>query len=265
MENVIDIIYDYSKQSKLLDKNTILLICQILIEKYSIDTINNIHIGNTKQHSCLGVYKNKEICICLPRIYAFVKNKNFDNNYEDNLHHYLKCNMQILQIILHELEHAIQRMKIKTNNSDIETYLLKLEYDYQVEIWRGYLDSISNYIKHKKKLKHYKLLDLISFEERIAQINSYDKSCQIIEPIKNENNKLYHLYEDYYLTSKIYTYGSPDKYLAPTVLFFGCIDKLEELNKINRSNMSYEDRLYYGFELTNEEIERTRQLLWKHN
>ena len=264
MENILDITYNYSKQCRILDKNAILLICQILIEKYSIDNINNIHTGNTKQHNYLGSYKNKEVFICLPRIYSFIKNRNFDNNCKDNLNYYLESNMQILQIILHELEHAIQRAKIKANNNDIETYLFKLEYDYQVDIWNGYLNSIKNYINHRKKLKIYKLCYLISFKERMAQINSYNKLLKIIEPIKDEFEELYYLHEDYYLVSKVYTYGPPDEYPAPTVLLFQTLDKLEELNKIDRNNMPYEDRLNYGFELTIEELNRTKELIKKH-
>ena len=268
MGNILDIIYNYSKQSKLLDKNAVLLIFQILIKKYNIDNINSIHIGNKLNHHTLGYNVSKEIGICLPRIYSYTQKNIYNDNYKNSLNYYLKCNMAILQIILHELEHAIQRMKIKLNSNDIETYLLKIEHDYAAEIWEGYLNSISikKHINYINKIKDYKLCYLISFKERMAQINSYNKSLQIIEPIKDEDNKLYHLYETYYLVSKICTYTSQDEHLvAPTVFFFESIDKLEELNKIDRSNMSYEDRLKYGLELTADELKQTKELIKKRN
>ena len=99
----------------------------------------------------------------------------------------------------------------------------------------------------------------------MAQIHSYNKSLQILEPVKNEFNELYHLYELCYIGSKICTYAPHDEYSAPTVFFFESIDKLEELNKVDRSNMPYEDRLNYGFELTPEELKKSRELIKKHN
>ncbi len=269
MENVLDIIYNYSKEHKFLDNEATLLICKILINENNIDSINNIHIGNTniKNHyagTTLGYLKGKEIGVCLPNIYSYIKSQDFDKEFSNYFNYYLRCNLCILHIILHELEHAIQRTMIKSDNDDIETRLLKLEHDYEIDMWKDCYDSFKKYFNHRKKLKIYKIVYIIRFSERMAEINSYNKCLEIIKLVKDEIEELYEFYERCYIASKICTYPPQDEYPGPTDLFFKYIDKSVELNTIVPSILSYDDRLNYGFKLSTEEFNRTLELIKKH-
>ena len=265
MENVLDIISNYSKEHKFLDKEAVLLICKMLINQYNIDNISSINIDKShRPHSTHGYCKGKEIGICLPHIYSFIKNEDFDKEFKDDFDNYLKCNWYILHTILHELEHAKQRIKIKSNDNDMEKKLLRLEYEYIIEMLKERYDSLKKYFNYKKKSKTYKILYLIQFSERMAEINSNNKGLEIIKPIKDEKEELYDFFENHYIASKICTYPPQDKYPGPTDLFFKYIDKREELNKIKPSILSYEDRLNYGFELTTEEVKKTLELIKKH-
>lgn len=267
MENVLDIIYNYSKKHKLLDKEAILLISTLLIKKYNISNINDIYITKKfleNRIETLAYLKKRKITICLSNLNSFIKNdENFINNYPNNLCYYMERNLQILQIIIHEMEHSIQHMMFKSESNDIETRLLNLEFDYIVNMKEGYLDSFKNYKNYRKKIKTYNILYPLRFTERMAQINAYSKIIETITPIKNEIPELFSLEEKIKEASKFANYVSPDKYglPGPTILFFNYLKKTDELDLIDHINLSYEERLKYGFNLTSEEYEFTLRKL----
>lgn len=266
MENILDIIYDYSKNQKLLDKDAIFLLSALLIRNYNIDNIKDVHIVKKllEPRHTFGYLKNRKINICLSNINSFLKSdESFDNNSPNDLNYYMERNLLILQIIIHELEHSIQQMKFKSGKNDIETRLLNLEFDYIVNMMKGREDSLKNYKNYKKKLKIYNILYPLRFTERMAQINAYSKIIETITPIKNEIPELFSLEEKIKEASKFANYVSPDKYglPGPTIIFFNYLEKSDKLDLIDHSNLSYEERLKYGFNLTSEEYEFTLRKL----
>ena len=258
MKNILDILYDYSINKKLLDEEAVLKIIKQFIDIYNIDTINQITINERDiKHffsSILGYKKGGKLCIFLKKIYVSM-NKMTVNKFKDSLSYYLRYNLFILQIVIHEVEHAIQEMITNSNKTDIESKLLKIEKSFVDELIAIKED---NHKEYKKKLKlYYKNYD-IAFSERMAQINSYKKILEIIEPIKKQIEELFNLQEIYYNGSKIVTYKSIND--NPTVSFFSNLGMIKQLNDLNYNNFGFEERLNFGFKLSEHEFKFARQL-----
>lgn len=172
MESVLKIVYNYSINSKILDIKSIDKIIELLININEL----NFYISNMQltqeNNKKLASYCNytKTIIINCNTIEYMLK------NIEENLlisKYFEKIfykNIAILQVILHELEHAYQEKIIYTENS-LEAFLLR----------------ISLHVNNEFREKLYD----ICIEERLAEINSFEKINSMIYPLHSDLPELY--------------------------------------------------------------------------
>ena len=129
MESILKIIYDKTIDNKILDLKDIENILEILvIEKNLNDYILNINIQQIRSNN-LASYSSytKEITVYTEMINKMVKDieKSILNIsvFETTLYK----NLSILQILLHEVEHANQQ-KIAYHDNTLEALIIRLSY-----------------------------------------------------------------------------------------------------------------------------------------
>lgn len=257
MENILDIVYNYSRQNKLLDKFAIRYILLELLDEEKLDYIT-IEIDDKDKilylNNKLATFKSNTIKVFLSRINEYIASDNYKTNYKNEyiLNRFQKClrkNLIILQTLMHENEHVLQFHKEKENT--IEDNLTNLELEF--------IDETENIMENKniglfKRLNEFKKNKnlynnnyQISFLERMADINSYQNVLSLIEPIKNEAREVYDLENDLLLESIMKNYKNIMD--APSIRFFINIGKLDELNKLDLVNLSEEERLRLGLKI----------------
>lgn len=172
MENVLKIIYNYSINSKILDVKSIDKIIELLVNINELNCyISNIQLiqENNKK---LASYCNytKTISINCNTIEYMLKNIEKNLLMSNDFEKIFYKNISILQVILHELEHVYQEKIVYTENS-LEAFLLRIS----LRVNNGFIE---------------KLYDICT-EERLAEINSFEKINSMIDPIHSKLPELY--------------------------------------------------------------------------
>lgn len=244
METLLSLIYDYSIKKKILDIKSIKKIITLLIDTKKIHEhilkINIINENNKKLASYNNYTKNIEInLLCVNNML-----KNIDNSIiiSDEIEKIFYKNLLILQIILHELEHANQEKIILNEDSqDIEQLILKLS------------EQIDNNIK----IKLYEICP----EERLAEIKSFKDILDIINPIKKQYHELSEIIklEEHQRLLRGYHYNNGNFIESPLISYFSKTNNITMLNNFNWYNKDFNiclsstilkykllDRLKYG-------------------
>ena len=280
MNNILDIIYEYSIKNRLLDKNAINKILEILIKHNNLDITFNVNnnpflLREKYTYGCLD--RRKHIIIYMQSIKYGIKLNDYmsDFSLENNLTNFekiLRLNLFILLNILHEIEHAIQINICRNNdNSTLENKLIILEEQYKIDYesilkFKFDNDFIKSFLS---KVKEYNMKDkligeyyYISLHERLADINAYDKILQLIQIIKDEIINLYELINLMSIENKLQYYHMVN---GPTIEFFSQIglnnELLSILNEYNIDNLPFEYRFKLGLPINNYEYQKTTNLL----
>lgn len=241
MEDILKIIYDKSKTNKILDlKDIEKILDQLIIEKQLNEYISNMKVQQIRSKN-LASYSNETKVITIYSNIIDLMIKNIDKQIipSDNLLKNLYKNLSILQVIMHEVEHANQEKLIDTTNN-LESFILRL----------------SELVPENSILYEYKP------EERLAEIKSYKEILTLISLLNNKSKQIndlmeidslqkllrgYH-YENQIITTPLITYfekGKKPELLTPLVI------TNNEKKVISVYNL--EDRLKYGFPITTEE------------
>ena len=264
------ILENYFKYDKYIDEQFIYEMIEIIVKSRKFNSmINNVNIFNRCQEEGIsGFYSpiDKEINIVLP-----------DKNIE-----LFDYNTTILHILLHELEHVGQHKKcIESKNDTLETSLLSTCFkpnNYNEMIKKRLQNNDINkdeYFSVIEKLKFYEMYSKIINEcyellpsERQAEINSFSYMIELLKNIKNVQ------YEDKiekiklnYLVRKVMGYKKQDdKVLSPTYELYRIIldfikqpqllEKYYETFDSESRNMSLEERLYYGLNISCDEYDK---------
>ena len=268
MENILDIIYDYSKKYKLLDEDAF---NKIMDELFKINNLEeySFEIGSTKNpfFRDLGDLIGKDIFIFPKNIKNRINSNRYriDSPLEETLptfEKFLRMNTEMLLTCTHEVEHAIQDKAMRENNDDtLEKKLIRIEDSYlrNTEGKLVFMNPIEkilllipSYFEFKKLELAYERNYDISLMERLANLNSYEKIRDMLKQIKSELTTLPTLMDQVILTTQMETYI--DKW-GPTLLFF---DKLflynDKTAQYESLDFPYEDRIKYGLNLTDEEF-----------
>lgn len=244
MKNILDIVYDYSLNNKLLDQEAIKKIINICIDIDNIDSLREIRF---KESSLINMIANYHI-----KGYIVVYTKEIDKEIKSGYHKtnfqienelneqekFLRKNLHILYVILHEVEHSKQIDKIKYYDTSLERKLLKAEYDFIYPNIKNVAGKINLYNVEtiKKKAianKHYD----ISIMERLANVHALEN---IKEISKSLSNNLYALQDLILLNTELRDYRN--EFDSPTKRFLEVIGREDVLEETN-------DRLIYGLEL----------------
>lgn len=237
MENILKIIYDKTVNNKILNLKDIEKILEVLVvEKKLNDYISDISIQQIRSNS-LASYSTytKKITIYTEMINKMTKDieKNILNISEFEA--ILYKNLLILQILLHEVEHANQQ-KIAYNDNTLEALIIRLSY----LINNGYDESLYEYCPEER------LAEIKTFEEILTLINHIDKKL-ITLPEIIETEKLKRQLRGYHYKNKFIT--------IPIVDYFTIGNRKELLDTFDLSNSCFKDyelndRCKYGFPIS---------------
>lgn len=266
MAEILKIFYDYSINNKVLSRDAIGKILEIVLNENNLQDKVFYEISKDEIISWQSIWNNNIIAefdmdttiyIYYLEIFKSIYKKKYLTKYDTNLNeteHTFKKNAMIIETIFHEVEHAKQLMYIKNiYDGSLETQIYRYEYDFLFSE-----DSYKNpfaYVKHN--YIYQKNYD-ISFMERMANFNSYEKTSLLLKELGNIYHKLYE--SEVKMTDDFMLEGYKKSLLGPTLKFIRNIGYYDEftnsgfIDEIN--NMPFINRFYYGLPITNEEYKQ---------
>lgn len=287
-KNLIDyyskIVYDYSRNGKVLDKSIIINIVSTSIDGLKLDNyVKDFRFDNKYQYASYTLKQKlvqlnyEEVTNLLFKIVE--KDKHYDNKYEK----LLEINSYIIRTVLHELIHALQYKEVDIykklgddilfSKEELEAYLLNDSFEYLEEYNKNKVLSNETKLYHKYISMEYKKLDTfyrITPAERMANIIAAKYIYFMFKQNNLNSNKLVKKYEKKnLLEAQLRGYdfggGSPTKdYLLikeglkqkagfETSIFNPNEEKIcNEINSISKK-INLKDRLYYGLNVSFEE------------
>jgi hypothetical protein len=235
MENILKIIYDKSINNKVLKLNDIEKILELLIvEKNLNDYILNINVHPIRGNN-LASYSTytKQITIYVNKVEQMITNIENSILNANDFEKSLFKNLSILQILLHEVEHANQ-YKIAYNDNSLEAFIIRLSY----LIENGYNELLYEYCP----------------EERLAEIKSFYELKNFLKIIENKLEVLPEIIETEKLKRLLSGYHYKDsKINVPIVDYFTLGSKkylLHSLKLEAYDSYTLNERLKYGFAIS---------------
>ena len=247
MENILDIVYEYSKNRKILDFDALNSIYNQIIKLYKVVDAGilreefSIPLGHYTQSFVNPFTRNITM---YPNAIKrdFIKKSEY-NIKETEFTKFLNRNLYILFLLMHEMEH-INQLNHRFD-SELERRLCVAELDAKKDIRES---SIFAGLKNYKKYDYYS-----SILERLANIKSREFIEKLINRLDLDDVK--ELQKLLALDEMMKPYK--DENDAPT------IRKLKNLgyDMVVEDKLSYETRFRYGFKLTYEEYRKNNELL----
>lgn len=255
MENVLRIIYDKSINNKILNLNDIEKILELLvIDKNLNEYILNIDVQLIKSNN-LASYStyDKKITIFSLTIKKMLQNIEKNVLILNNFEHQLYKNLSILQVLLHEVEHANQ-IKISYNDNTLETFIIR----------------ISNLVNEKEDLYEFcpteRFAEIKSFEELLFLLNYITKRLDILPKVLETEKsqrllKGYHYYNWLTINSPLITYfiSGRKKHLLESFSWFS--NNLDDSLIQVCDEYELNERLKYGFPITIDEYSSSMEHL----
>ncbi len=248
MENILKIIYDKTINNKIIDFKDIEKILDLLIVEKSLNEyILNINIQPIRSNN-LASYSNysKKITIYTEMIDKMVKDIENNllnvNGFETTLYK----NLSILQILLHEVEHANQQ-KIAYNDNTLEALIIRLSY-------------LVNYDYDEKMYEYCP-------EERLAEIKSFEEINTLISYTNNKLNSLPSIVKMEILKRNLKGYHYKDGFInVPIVDYFSFGKKKKLLDAFDLTGDALEkytlnERFKYGFPISTNEYGNSMKTL----
>ncbi len=238
MENILKIVYDKTNNNEILNLKDIEKILELLVvEKCLNKYILNIDVQLIRSNN-LASYSTytRNITVYTENIEQMVKD--IDNNIlnVNKFEATLYKNLSILQILLHEIEHANQQ-KIAYYDNTLEALIIRLSY----LVNNGYDEKL------------YELCP----EERLAEIKSFEEINTIISYINNKLELLPHIIETEKLKRQLRGYHYKNNFVTVPIIEYFTIGKKEklleafDLSKSALNKYTLNDRYKYGFLISN--------------
>ena len=237
METILKIIYDSSIHHKILNFKDIEKILELLvIEKCLNEYVLNIDFQLIRSNN-LASYSNytKKITIYTNTIDQMIKD--IENNVlnVNEFETLLFKNLSILQILLHELEHANQQ-KISYSNNTLEALIIRLSY----LVNDSYNENMYEFCP----------------EERLAEIKSFEEINTLIDYINNKLILLPKIIEMEKLKRQLRGYHYKNNFVTvPIIEYFTLGNKKNLLEAFDLPNSvldyTLDDRYKYGFPISN--------------
>ena len=231
------VIYDKTINNKILDLKDIEKILELLvIDKCLNDYILNINVQHIRSNN-LASYSNytKKITIYTEKIEQMVKDIKKDILNTNNFETMLYINLSILQVLLHEVEHANQQ-KIAYNENSLEAFIIRLSF----LVTNGYGKKLYELCPEER------MAEIKSFEEIIKLIGYINNSKLLVLPEILDNEKLKRLLRGYH-----YSNSSVN---VPIIDYFTYGNKSELLEAFDFSTeRALNERFKYGFPISTNE------------
>lgn len=272
MDNVLDIVYEYSINCRLLDDSAIERIINIIKKESDLSNVQKIERRSSlpiTKHTTIAAYSHLDKSIVLypaaiKREFLFgeYKSKLKIEDTLDKVEKYFRRNLHMVFIILHELEHANQFMHQKDSSLEMQLANIELRYIYDIGDTFDCFCGATDIEKVVESYKHYRIYRKnykTSLIERLANSNAILKVSEMTR--KLGNTKLEELYDSLLLDYYMSRYKSEDD--SPTKRFFKAIERDHLLTYflVKHDDLSYEDRIKFGLNLTSDEYRTNKELI----
>lgn len=267
MDDILDIFIDYTYKNKVFDISAINKIFNILLVNHNFDGKITYVITKKKNiDNTLGEFDfNSTIYICYYEMLKRLRQKAYLSKFEkndslSNIEITGRKNAFILHTILHEIEHIKQIESVKDiRNKSLETKL----YQYEINHMRPHDDIldigiIKFYLKILRCNIVYKRDYHLSFMERMANINALEEIKNLLAKLGSELNNIYDAQSD--MLNEYIVAEYKKNLIGPTTRFIYNLGysrdfTQEDLLNINE-NFNFDNRLRYGFKITEEEYNK---------
>ncbi len=249
MENILEIVYNYSINNKILDLYSIEKIVELIVDTRELNNyIKNI-VVESKNSQKLALYQNylKQISINDKMIYIMLKKLEDNVLIENSFEKVFYKNLSMLQVILHELEHAYQE-KILFSENSIESFVLRISYMVSEKDGK----SLYEYCPHERlaEIKSFELLcEIVSLElKKLQQVNLLIKNNKLQKMLRG-----YHYNGTEYINYPVANYliGCNKKCLLNSFNWYSD-DNQKCVIESSKEYILY-DRYKYGFPINKEE------------
>ena len=235
MENILRLIYNKSIKNEILNNNDIDKILSFLVINKDLNNyILNIDVQPIRSNKVASYSSyTKRITIYSKTIEKLILNieKNIINATDFDIALYK--NLSILQVILHEVEHANQQ-KIAFSENNLEAFILRMSF----LIKNAYEDQLYEYCP----------------EERLAEIKSYEDLILMIQYLNNKTSNISSILDAEKLQRLLRGYHYKDeKVEAPLTTYFFLANKIELIQNIKLDNDDLEERMRFGYSISNNE------------
>lgn len=278
---LLRLIFDYSKNGKLVDKAYLEKLIDLVVNSKDIsEYVQNSDIVRSGTKETIGgillaEYRPSRKLI---RIYfeAMERMLEEQDRYQvlfNGIEQIFYKNVLITQIILHELEHANQRKIIEKENT-LESKVLKisvtnLDINFLNKLLsQGFtLEQLTYYIQREKQLReeHYLLLP----DERLAEIKSHQEIVKALKPIKEytpnliefeQTNVFENLLRGYFynlgaIASPTLEYGKISRKFNRLKKFPWYDENDQECLRKAKESLSLKERLNYGLPIDTNEFD----------
>lgn len=219
---LLKLIFDYANDNKILDSSGIEKIIEIVVNNEELDNyVRNLIIMNNLSviQGCTtyAAYDplDMNILVDFNAIKDLIKVNYRYKELFNGVERRFFYNLVILQVILHELEHAFQYKVIEDKQNDsTESLLLKaslflsyaLKKNYQEFLFDNGITTqeLDYFIQFQRKL-YKKYYDFVP-SERLAQINSYKMIKRLTELLRAKLPRLYEFYAASFMEQKLKGY-----------------------------------------------------------
>ena len=277
---LLRLIFDYSKNGKLVDKAYLEKLIDLVVNSKDISQYvqNSEIVSSGHEETMDGILvaehrPNRKLI----RIYSEAMERMLEDHdrYQElfnGIEQIFYKNVLITQIILHELEHANQR-KIAEKEDTLESSILKASLTVIDEemlfklLSQGFTaEQVSRYIRAEKRLRAENYLILP--DERLAEIRSHQEIVGTLEPIKEYTPNLIDFEKTNVFENMLRGYSyNQGRIISPTLEYMKIrknIDKLKEYEwydendqeclKKTKAAFSLKKRLNYGLPIDTSEF-----------
>ncbi len=245
MENVLRLIYNKTVKNEVLNLKDIEQILELLIVNKDLNKyILNIDVQPIRSNN-LASYSSytKNITIYAEMIKKMIEDIEMNILNANEFEVMLYKNLSILQILLHETEHANQQ-KIADNDNNLEAFIIRLSY----LVDNAYEDEIYEYCP----------------EEKLAEVKSFEEIIDLMKYLEKESIRLPEIFDIERLNRLLRGYHYIDSHLNIPLETYFTMAKRQDLfcyvdlslnlssTNFNASLTKYklQERLRYGFPIS---------------
>ena len=232
MENILKIVYNKSINSEILNLKDLDKIIELLIiDKCLNDYILNINVQPIRSNT-LASYSSytENITLYSEMIEQMIKNIEKNILISNNLEVYLYKNLSILQVLLHEVEHANQQ-KIAYNENSLEALIIRMSY----LVHDAYGEELYEYCPEER------LAEIKSYEELLFMINYLNiRTSHLSEILGTE--KLQRLLRGYHYNKCDIT--------SPLITYFTVGNRADLLSCFDLNIELLNERMKFGFPIS---------------
>lgn len=280
---ILRLVHNYSLKRKLADNEFVDKIIEIVVSKKSLnDYVRNVIFINKLRKDCTAEYDDlsKEILVYFPSIQINLDHmsRSYNTLFTD-FEQIMFRNLIVAEIILHELEHALQARQADNElDISIEANLMRESFEFAKIIGRKINNSSNSYDLFRARSLHayYYYLDPA---ERLADINAFKTILLAIEPIKKRVSNLYEFEKASFVEAQLKGYQiSWERGSCPTQVFLNGFSGFYMWYKLDfydyndrqllenvKSRYDLEKRLSLGLPITRHEFKEKNEWLQSTN